>query len=210
MERFKNATEEQIKQAQWNAETVYVYDNVGVYCLFHSQEEAVKKFRLQPTTIQNYYYKFSRKSKDKFLKELAIILGIEYEITETKTRKKREATKVKEQRYKRNHHYAYLMKNEKEYYKVGKSSKPTLRKRQLNYQSNFGNDYNILHTWEFSNAEDAYEMEIWLHRYFRQIGGELHGQDHFLNVFKKIDFEFLNKKAEEIKKNSKEWLDKIA
>lgn len=194
MELFKNVTEEQIKQAQWNARLTSSYENVGIYCMFHSQEDAVKKFYLKPSTVQNYCYKFSNKSKDKFLKELASILEI----------------RTTNDKYQKHCHYAYLMENEKGYYKVGKSNKPAARKNQLNYQSRFGNIYNILYTWEFFNAEDAYEMEIWLHRYFRKLGGELHGQDHFARVYKKIDFNFLDEKAEEIKKNSKEWLDKIA
>lgn len=200
MEIFnQNITEKQIEQAKWNAEIVYVYECVGVYCLFHSQEEAAKNFCLAPSTIRIYCNKFANKSKNKFLKELTIIL---------KTKEDIEIEIQKPKKIKR--HYAYLMKNERGYYKVGKSNNPNSRKNQLNYQSSFGINYTILYTWEFLNEEDAYEMEIWLHRYFRKLGGELHGQDHFINIYKEIDYNFLDKKAEEIKENSQKWLDKIA
>ena len=191
---LKRATTDQIIQALCNIKaSLYSYEIIGIYCLFDSQEQVAKSHHLKISTVKNYCYKTPQKTINKFLRELSSILEI----------------KEPNKKYQEHCHYAYLMKNENGFYKVGKSKNPITRKAQLNNHSNFGSFYDILHTWEFFNAEDAYEMEIWLHRYFRKIGGELFGQDHFLKVYKKIDIDLLDEKAEEIKKNSKKWLDKI-
>jgi predicted GIY-YIG superfamily endonuclease len=95
--------------------------------------------------------------------------------------------------------------------KVGYTSDIMRRLNELekNKKSKFSK-YKILQVFNFDNCEDGYEMEIWLHRYCKKLGGTQIGQDHFLHLDEnEIDVRFLNKKAKEIKINSKEWLDNI-
>ena len=95
--------------------------------------------------------------------------------------------------------------------KVGYTSDIMRRLNELekNKKNKFSK-YKILQVFTFDNCEDGYEMEIWLHRYCKKLGGTQIGQDHFLHLDEdKIDIRFLNKKAKKIKENSKEWLDNI-
>ena len=86
----------------------------------------------------------------------------------------------------------------------------TKRLYEIERDSRFGFDYEIVSAWEFNNVEDGYEMEIWLHRYYKEKGYQLVGNDHFSNVdLKNTNCRYLDFTAEMIKENSKEWLDNL-
>lgn len=107
--------------------------------------------------------------------------------------------------------YAYLMitkSNNIPILKVGKANSPNQRLTQL--KKEYNRQYFLVKTWTFRTIEDAYEMEIWLHRFYKAKHYELVGQDHFLNCIPyQEEMKILNEKAEEIKINSQKWLDKI-
>ena len=109
---------------------------------------------------------------------------------------------------------AYIMscqdENNRPMLKVGYTADIYSRRSDLNNKSQIGNNYQVLKLFNFNNAEDGYEMEIWLHRYCKALGGGLRGNDHFYNLdYNNFDLDFLDKTAEKISKRSTKWLDKI-
>ena len=169
------------------------YERVSVYSvIFDNTNEIAEKFHLAYGTVETYLYKAKREIEN-FVEKVKALYNKYINKTEQK-------------------YYAYVMDTSDFYLKVGYSKCPERRVKELTTNSKIGDKYELLNTWEFDNPEDAYEMEIWLHRYYKIKGGQLVGNDHFLNVeydFDK-DEEILNKKAEEIRTNSAKWCLDIA
>lgn len=165
--------------------TLYSYERVGGFCYLFNQDFAkvASMLNYAYNTVKIYWYKVS----DAFINKIKQILS-----------------KRKEK------YYSYIMMNENNYLKVGFSCNPERRIKELNRDSNFGKNYKILYKWDFDNAEDGYEMEIWLHRYYKAKGYFQTGNDHFYGAnFTEEDKKFLTLKVKEIKINSKKWLDNL-
>lgn len=101
---------------------------------------------------------------------------------------------------------AYILTNEIGQVKVGFTTRFEKRKEELEKTYNLSYKTNAI--FRFSNVEDAYEMEIWLHRFYKKKGGILLGnsKDHFNEtVFEESDLELLVKIAESIPARAKEF-----
>lgn len=172
---------------------------------FKNAQELIEKYHLSNLFIidEDAFY-WSDRLKIRTVEEVSIIQKV-----------KRDNYCYKRDDLKKTSYYAYIMicqDNEYDFptIKIGYTQNIYNRCNQLNRTSSIANSYSIYYFWEFNNCEDGYEMEIWLHRYYKKLGFELVGQDHFLNCKPcQVDIFFLNKKAEELQDNSKKWLDMI-
>lgn len=110
---------------------------------------------------------------------------------------------LKDFKPKKDCYYAYIMTCDNRFderlkgLKVGFASNPKYRMTQVQKEtiSRPWKNQTLVAAFEFNNAEDAYEMEVCLHRFYKAKGYRINGKDYFYGEYSQKDLAPLQKLA---------------